>query len=224
MFVYPPYKRRAPKYREGSYNNKKNMYTVRSEVSRNDTYWSNIYKKIDETYKLRNKVLPTETFIYRGTLQKNPYNFKSNRKSPLIYFGLDFVISTWISLETHHKFQKDNRIKNKIHTYYLHVYKTKTPIDYTYIPNDKGTVMDFDKDSALKYPCVHPQTILHGDNDYLLQYSELGTELTFPRNDDNNMRDIIEHVCTYVVDISLLQSHVNTFISEWNPVHSLKKI
>jgi len=71
MFVYPPYKKSTPKYREGSYNNKKNIYTVGSEVSRNDTYWSKLYKKIDDTYKLRNKVLPTETFIYRGTMQKN---------------------------------------------------------------------------------------------------------------------------------------------------------
>ena len=38
------------------------------------------------------------------------------------------------------------------------------------------------------------------------------------------MRDIVEHVCTYVVDISMLQSHVNTYISEWDPVHALKKI
>jgi len=224
MFVYPPRKNNKPVYTEITCNAVTEKCSG-SEVSRNDTYWSGLYKKVDKMYDNETKTLPVGTLLYRGTLQERPYNFKSNTGSPLIYFGLDFVISTWISLETHDHIQKNNRIKIKNRTYYLHVYKTKKPIKYRYIPDDKGTIMDFDKTSALKYPCIHPQEILHGDNDFNSRYSELGTELSFPRNDKySSMRDIVEHVDTYVVDVHKLQTHFKKHISEWDPVHALKKI
>jgi len=96
-----------------------------SEISRNDKYWNKLYEKIDNKYNIENKILTEDTLIYRGSNYSNPVNFKPlHGEGHLIYFGLDFVISTWFSLETYDTIQKNNRIKNKTDIkYYLHVYR-----------------------------------------------------------------------------------------------------
>ena len=193
-----------------------------SEISRNDKYWSKIYEKIDKLYDIENKILMEETLIYRGSTSPSPSNFKAQfGEGPLIYFGLDFVISTWFSLETYDKIQKNNRIKNKTAIkYYLHVYKLQKKLKYKYIYKDSGTPLELDEKNALEYPCVHPQMILHGD--YAFEESELGIELTFPRNDKYKLKEILIPIATFEIDIKKLQKHITDYIFEWDPINAIK--
>ena len=213
LFIYPPYKKYRNPFIPLSYNLEKKILEG-SQVCRNDKYWNKIYEKIDKKYNISNKILPENTIIYRGSTNPNPNNFNSKSKSPLIYFGLDFVISTWISLENYDRINR-NDIK-----YYLHVYKLKNPLLYKYIYEDQGTPMDFDKNNALNFPCIHPQEILHGDN--FLNGNELGTEFTIPRNDKYRIKDIVVPITTFEIDIQQLQKHINDYIFEWDPIHAIK--
>ena len=69
------------------------------------------------------------TFIYRTSKNKNPNNLAnsgiSDINSPLIYFGLDFVISIWIALEINDKYDKNIPC-------YLHIYQLNNDIDEFY--------------------------------------------------------------------------------------------
>ena len=220
IFIYPPYKKNK-KIIPRTYNVDKNIMEG-SEISRNDKYWNKIYEKIDKLYNIENKILMEETLIYRGSTSPSPSNFKAlHGEGPLIYFGLDFVISTWFSLETYDKIQKNNRIKNKTNIkYYLHVYKLQKRLKYKYIYKDSGTPLELDEKNALEYPCVHPQMILHGD--YAFEESELGIELTFPRNDKYKLKEILMPIATFEIDIKKLQKHITDYIFEWDPINAIK--
>ena len=220
IFIYPPYKKNK-KIIPRSYNVVKNIMEG-SEISRNDKYWSKIYEKIDKLYDIENKMLMEDTFIYRGSTSPSPSNFKAQfGEGPLIYFGLDFVISTWFSLETYDKIQKNNRIKNKTNiNYYLHVYKLQKKLKYKYIYKDSGTPLELDEKNALQYPCIHPQMILHGNNAF--EESELGIELTFPRNDKYKLKEILIPIATFEIDIKKLQKHITDYIFEWDPINAIK--
>ena len=220
IFIYPPYKKNK-KIIPRSYNVVKNIMEG-SEISRNDKYWSKIYEKIDKLYDIENKMLMEDTFIYRCSTNPSPSNFKAQfGEGPLIYFGLDFVIATWFSLETYDKIQKNNRIKNKTAIkYYLHVYKLQKKLKYKYIYKDSGTPLELDEKNALEYPCVHPQMILHGNNAF--EESELGIELTFPRNDKYKLKKILMPIATFEIDIKKLQKHITDYIFEWDPINAIK--
>ena len=220
IFIYPPYKKNK-KIIPRSYNVVKNIMEG-SEISRNDKYWSKIYEKIDKLYDIENKMLMEDTFIYRCSTNPSPSNFKAQSgEGPLIYFGLDFVISTWFSLETYDTIQKNNRIKNKTAIkYYLHVYKLQKKLKYKYIYKDSGTPLELDEKNALEYPCVHPQMILHGNNAF--EESELGIELTFPRNDKYKLKEILMPIATFEIDIKKLQKHITDYIFEWDPINAIK--
>ena len=220
IFIYPPYKKNK-KIIPRSYNVVKNIMEG-SEISRNDKYWNKIYEKIDKLYDIENKILMEDTLIYRGSTSPSPSNFKAlHGEGPLIYFGLDFVISTWFSLETYDTIQKNNRIKNKTNIkYYLHVYKLQKKLKYKYIYKDSGTPLELDEKNALEYPCVHPQMILHGNNAF--EESELGIELTFPRNDKYKLKEILIPIATFEIDIKKLQKHITDYIFEWDPINAIK--
>lgn len=221
LFTYPPYKK-SKKIIPRTYNMQKNIMEG-TEISRNDKYWNKLYEKIDNKYNIENKILTEGTLIYRGSTNPNPNNFnsKSKHKSPLIYFGLDFVISTWISLETYDKIQKNNRIKNKTDIkYYLHVYRLQKSLKYKYIYEDSGTPLELDKKNALTYPCIHPQMILHGNNAF--SDSELGIEFTIPRNDKYQLKEIFIHIATLEINIEQLQKHTSDYIFEWDPINAIK--
>ena len=217
--VYPPYKKSKSKLVPLSYNVKKNKMEG-SEVSRADKYWKPIYEKIDKKYNTPVKILAKDTIIYRGSTESNPLKIASASKSPLLYFGLDFVISTWIALETYDRIQNDTKTKKDIH-YYLHVYKLKQPLSYKYIYADKGTPIELDKRNALHFPCIHPQEILHGDNVEL--YNEVGTELTIPNNNKYNIQEMLTPLETLEVDVKQLQHHLEDYIFEWDPKNALFK-
>ena len=215
LFVYPFYKKSKPEFINFKYNIEKDIIIHGSDVSRNNKYWKTIYTKIDKKYDITPKILPKNTLIYRCSTNSNPINFYLHSNSPLIYFGLDFVISTWIALEIFNKIQKDIK-------YYLHIYKLKKPLKYKYIYQDSGTPYELDKDNALNHPCIHPQVILHGNTISYDINSELGTELTIPINKKYKLEKIFEPISTFEIDIKQLQKHVNDNIFEWSPINSIK--
>lgn len=208
LFVYPPFAKSKPEFIDAYYDFEKELL-IYSDVSRNNKYWNKIYKKIDKKYNVENKILPKNTLIYRGSSYPDPLDFKT--KSPVIYFGLDFVISTWISLETY-----DIIGKNK--DYYLHIYKLKEPLKYKYIYADIGTPIELDKDNVLKFPCIHPQVILHGNTVAADIKNELGTELTIPKK----YKKIFTPINTFEVDVEQLRKHDNNYIFEWSPINAIK--
>jgi hypothetical protein len=222
LLTYPPYKK-YKKIIPRTYNVVKDRMEG-SELSRNDKYWKKVYEKIDKIYDIESKILMEDTLLYRSSTNPNPINFKSlHGEGPLIYFGLDFVISTWFSLETYDRIQQNNRIKNKLATkYYLHVYKLQEKLNYKYIYKDSGTPLELDEKNALKYPCVHPQMILHGNNAF--NDSELGIELTFPRLDKYNLKEIVRPIKTFEINIKKLQTHTNKYIFEWDPIKALQPL
>ena len=219
IFIYPPYKKNK-KIIPRRYNVDKNIMEG-SEISRNDKYWNKIYEKIDKLYDIENKILMEDTFIYRCSTNPSPSNFKAlHGEGPLIYFGLDFVIATWFSLELYDTIQQNNRIKNKTTiNYYLHVYKLRKNLDYKYIYKDSGTPLELDEKNALQYPCIHPQMILHGN--YAYEESELGIELTFPRNKKYKLKEILIPITTFEVNIKELQKHITHYIFQWDPINAL---
>ena len=220
LLTYPPYKK-YKKIIPRTYNIVKNIMEG-SEISRTDKYWSKIYEKIDKIYNIENKILMEDTLIYRASTNPNPTNFKTlHGEGPLIYFGLDFVISTWFSLETYDIIQQNNRIKNKTAIkYYLHVYKLQKKLEYKYIYKDSGTPLELDEKNALKYLCVHPQMILHGNNAF--SDSELGIELTFPRLIKYNLKELLMPIATFEINIKKLQKHTDKYIFEWDPINAIK--
>lgn len=171
-----------------------------------------VFNKIDKLYKNPPYILREKTLLYRCSTYKNPLQFgKSNTKSNLIYFGLDFVISTWIALEI-----KDRN--PKINDYYLHVYELKEDIKYKYIFEDRGTIPEIDEKASKTIPCIHPQMILHG-NLSPDEINELGTELSFPR--DFNYEKIIKPIKTYSISTNKLEKNRNKYIFEWDPKKAL---
>lgn len=204
LFLHPPFYHYRPK-------NTSSLLEL--AVNRKNTYWSKIYHKIDELYDKKPHILNKETILYRCSIFKNPLHFgKSFTGSKVIYFGLDFLISIWISLEIY------ERIK-KVIPFYLHIYELKEDIHYKYVHDDIGTIPELTKPSIHeKYPCVHPQLIPHGN----YYHTEVGTELTFPRTMD--LKSILNPILTLSIDVLKLQKHQNTFLFEWNPANALSRI
>lgn len=216
MLIYPPYyKYRTPyiPYRYDAVNKKDIQGT---KIDRNNKYWGKIYNKIDKLYISPTSTLPKHTKLYRCSLIANPLVFdKSFIGSNVIYFGLDFVISIWISLEIYDK-DKNHKYNN----FYLHVYELNKNIKYKYIKKDIGTIPELDSIASKNKVCVHPQLILHGN--YSDEHNELGTEISFPRN--SNFMEDLSYITTYKINVNLLNDNRNKLIYEWDPAKSLTKI
>jgi len=240
--IYPPYLKYKEKFIPTVFDVKTKKMIRGTEIKRKDKYWLKLYKKIDKIYDEKPYILKKGNLLYRCSMYKNPNTFgKSHSNSKLIYFGLDFVISIWIALEIKdrqmHIFslrQKKTKMKNTTrrinkdnnnNTFYLHVYEITDDINYKYISNDKGTINEIDSESSLLKPCIHPQTILHGDRhdgsyEMYNEYNELGTEISFPRS--SNYTNYISATESYIINISELEKNRTKFIFEWNPVKALK--
>ena len=218
MLIYPPYLDYKKRFITPKINIDKNKF-VGTIINRDNKYWKQIYNKIDLLYKNNNK-LEKGTFIYRTSKNKNPNNLAnsgiSDINSPLIYFGLDFVISIWIALEINDKYDKNIPC-------YLHIYQLNNDIDeykYIYDNGDIGTILDMEPINSLKIPCIHPQTILHG-NVFHYKANELGTELSFPKK-LFKLNKNINHIKTFEIDINLLRKNRDKMIFEWDPKKALK--
>jgi hypothetical protein len=186
-----------------------------SDMSREDKYWKNVYPLIDQLYNKNSFTLKPGTLLYRCSISPKPMTFsKSQLGSPLIYFGLDFVIATWIGLEI------NDRNKKPVPCY-LHVYKLKKPVKYHYIEEVEGTVLDFAPEVSLETACIHPQTVLHGD-DPLGGVNDVGIEITFPRS--VNLSSIIKPIQTYKINTTLLKKNTNKYLFEWNPRQALSQV
>jgi len=211
--IYPPFYRYKQKFIPYKYDLNQMKEIRGTEINRKNKYWGKLYQKIDKIYKTPKKILPIKTLLYRCSIYENPNTFgKSHTKSPVIYFGLDFIISTWIALEI---YQRDNKINN----FFLHIYESNKEIDYVYIESvNGGTIPEIDIESAKSKICVHAQKILHGNN-YGEEYDELGTEISFSRK--SNFKQYISHIQTYHIDVKKLEKNVEKFIFEWNPKNAL---
>lgn len=214
MFIYPPYKHHKDKIIERYYNANTDTFKG-TEINRKDKYWGDLYRQIDEKYNTNTKILNKDTYLYRCSIQKDPLNFITKSKSPLIYFGLDFVISVWIALEIEERSETNN-------DYYMHIYKLKDDTNYTYLQEEVGTPIEIDKTSALNNICIHPQLILHG-NTNLIKQQELGIELTIPIK-KYNIEDIVNHVESYKINTDILKTHKDDYIYQWDPKKSLEQL
>lgn len=210
-FIFPPHFNYKTKYIPLTINTKTFKVKKGTEISREDKYWSKLYKKIDDLYDVKPAILPKGTTLYRCSIYTSPTKFgKSKLGSSLMYFGLDVAISIWLALEI-----KD---RNKDVQCYLHVYELQEDIEYKYIADDRGTIPEINIESCGKMPCIHPQRILHGDTD-VDKYNELGTELTFSRS--FNVKKLVKPIRTFRINANMLANNREKFIFEWNPVRAL---
>lgn len=218
LLVYPPHFNYKTPFIPTRYDYTTGKIIYGTRVSRDNKYWSKLYKKIDLLYDIKPAILPKGTLLYRCSIYKGPFSFgKSHVGSNLIYFGLDVLISIWIALEIYDR----KKVNDK---FYLHIYELKDDINYVYLKSDKGTISEINGGVCEAKPCIHPQVILHDSNGFETfdMYNELGTELTFPRN--SNYKEKICPIKTYEIDVEKLEKHRQTLLFEWNPANALKKL
>ena len=100
-FVFPPYyddsefkmiaiNLNTSRMGENNYNINTGKLVRRSpkgigQPQRNSTIWKPLFKSIDTKYNVAEKVIPTGTILYRGSLDSNPSNVRPDSK--LVYFG-----------------------------------------------------------------------------------------------------------------------------------------
>jgi hypothetical protein len=183
-------------------------------INRNTEYWNEIYKRIDKCYKNKTK-LPKGTLLYRCSFSKDAMNIiSSDDKNKVIYFGLDFVIATWIGLEINEK-------HSEYIPCYLHIYETQKEISYKYLYSlgSDGVPMDLDPKTCIKKACLHPQEILHG-NEIYYKGNELGIEISFPISKFDYK--IIKPLKTFEINIQMLKENKDKYIFEFDPKKALK--
>lgn len=187
--------------------------------TRHKRVWKPLYKSIDKMYDVgsppvKNPVLPIGTTVYRSSLEPNPNYVRPGSK--LMYFGLDIPISLWVLLESFQKKHGDNWSKTPYTDWigYIGLYTVKKPIPYMYLKG-VGTPGEYEQCNQTT-PCVHVQTILHGNNFSLVQ--ELGTEMTMkPETYPNYLK--LQKVLK--VDILQLACHQTSSMFEWQPTGAI---
>lgn len=212
LLIYPPHHKYKLKNITYVFDMEKRDY-IGPLINRTTKYWNYLYDEIDINYRNKKK-LPKGTKIYRCSTNKDPKIINpSNDKSPVAYFGLDFVISSWIGLEINEK-------STEYIPCYLHVYELQKDLVYKYLysPGGDGVPMELDPKTCIKKPCIHPQEILHG-NEYPYKGNELGTEITIPLKD---LDKIFKSVKTFKIDINELNKNKDKYIFEWDPINALK--
>jgi hypothetical protein len=197
------------------YKNQSVIGKVRNP-SRSNKFWLPLYKAIDLKYDVKEKILPTGTTFYRGSLFKNGSTFKahqnSNKKHVHIYFGLDMQISAWAVVEAFQKkYKKGDSLLNMIG--YLHTYKTTKPIVYLYTEIDGIPLED---ENCVSHACIHAQSIFH---DAYGDYQELGTEFTIPH--DSKIFKSIKCERTQVLDVRQMIKHQLYSMAQWSPSNAL---
>jgi len=216
--VYPPYLLYRETFVPTSYEyDDKNKRLVKhhgTEVNRKNTYYNQLYKSIDTIYDVKKTILTTGTILYRCSTSRDPYEFMTSATgSPLIYFGLDFVISVWIALEI------NDRTKPKHIPCFLHTYILNKDVKYKYIRQSEGTIPEIAPKMSMKMVCIHPQPVLHGSTVVDYEDTELGTELTFPRH--IHFASFITHIKTFKIDVAKLHRNRHKMIFQWNPIKAL---
>jgi hypothetical protein len=174
-------------------------------VNTNNSYMEN-NKLIKDEFGLvglnDDKYLPRGTKLYHGTLENN---LKFTDDIDITYFGLDFVISTWYTLE------QSLDIGEQTGNY------TQTGILYEFELTDKLRIDRFIKDidthpSTITkciegYTCLHVQFAYH-DNKFNPPFN-ICYELTL---NTKELRDKIRLLNTYNVDLNLL--YINRQLNE----------
>ena len=216
ILIYPPHHN----YKLDNINftfDLKKMELIGPLIKRTTSYWNDLYKIIDNCYRNKNK-LSYGTILYRCSTKKDPRNINepSNDNSKVLYFGLDFVIALWIALEINEK-------SSEYIPCYLHIYELQKDISYKYLYSlgNDGVPMELDPITCIKKACLHPQEILHG-NEYPYKGNELGTEISFPKNNFDKTFKSIKSLKTFEIDIQKLKKNKEKYIFEWDPKNALK--
>lgn len=190
--------------------------------NRKSKYWKPLFNSIDTLYDTKDKILPVGTLLYHGRLDNDKDFYKNpqlNGNNHNVYFGLDFIISSWILVESFKKQYKEwDSLPPKKWRGYIHVYETVRPIPYHYVKSNAQGVPSELAAKCLKGACIHPQAVFH-DNEWLL-LQELGTEFTFPRG-SKNIQSSFVHKKTYVIDIMKLVMHQTSSMYEWLPSNAI---
>ncbi len=215
LLLYPPHHNYKMKDINFYFDLKKMEY-IGPFIDRNTKYWNELYEKIDNIFKDKKK-LPKGTPLYRCSTQKDPLMISPfNDNSKVVYFGIDFVISVWLGLEI-------NERSDKYIPCYLHVYELQKDIPYKYLYSlgSDGVPMELDPITCGKKACLHPQVILHGDEDMMHKGSELGVEISFPRNNFDKTIKNIKPLGTFEIDIQKLKENKEKYIFEFDPKKAL---
>lgn len=232
-FVYPPY------FDDYTYEEIKEMLSrinkSRIRVYESDPFWGKMMKSIRIKYDTRDKIIPVGTTLYRGTLEEdgNYFYSKGNR---IVYFGLDYLISLWFTLEAWNTYKNSSKILYTKYYGYLHEYEVVEPIPYKFIPERR--VHPLNVKACMSEPCVHPQQIDHPIDEELLkiidhgtqqEYNEavrqrkyirqLGTELTVPYQD---VKKYVRLKRSFLVDLNKLANKDIALLND--PVDTLRYI
>lgn len=187
----------------------------KSYPDRSNPQWLPYFKAIDQAYNKKMRILPKNTILYHGSLNRQAMPKK--KKDYITFFGLDFRISAWILAEQWAKTRL--RTEGPIPPYsrwigYVHVFRLRKALQYHYVEEDGCTPLDEPHRATCEgTPCVHAQVVFHegarGDNGLV----DLGVELTVPPR----FMEHLEHAGTHVVDITSLMLNRITLPSRWQP-------
>lgn len=191
---------------------------------RKNEKWTPLYDVIDKKYDTKTKTLKKGTILYHGSLSKK---FDFNMSAPGKYFGLDYAISSWILTESYKK--SVNGVCKPPYNWkgYVHVFKLKKPLKYTYTKEEGVPFYDI-KECQMGTPCIHPQAIIH--ESFTSDLWDLGTELTIPST--YNLNDYLEHIEIHEIDIVMMYLHMRhtykgksaSIFDSWNPENAIRKV
>ena len=170
----------------------------------------NAEETVHQCYDVNQPIILPGTRVYHGTLNSNlvfssKYTGFGGTRTPIIYFGLDVIISL-IYLQ-----ELNNNEFNEFG--YLYEFQVDNPIPYLYqndIQINPGEISECETNV-----CVHPQL---ADPEITCHENTMeSTEMTIPIK---QVAKYLKYVCRYTVDINLLNKH--DFIDDTiNPVDAI---
>ena len=187
-------------------------------VNTNNSYMENTILKKNEFDLLGTdddgKYLPRGTKLYHGTLENN---LKFTDDIDITYFGLDFVISTWYTLEQSLDFREQTG--NYIHTGILYEFELTDQLRIDRFIKDIDTHPSDVTQCMEGYTCLHVQFAYHDNN--LNPPFNICYELTL---NTKELRDKIRLLNTYNVNLDLLYSNRKLNERIFDPKSSLSLI
>ncbi len=162
---------------------------------------------IEQTYK--DGFIPVGTILYHGSLDSE-LNFNSLKKDRITFFGLDFIISIWYTLEMkrNYRYLKEGT---------LYEFKVVEPIPIHIIHDLYDHPREVSICNKEKLACIHPQIAFHGSTESLPPYDlciEVGMNMKyFSKN--------IELIKKHTIDTKILYDNRYKLFSNFDPKESI---
>jgi hypothetical protein len=179
-------------------------------------YWKNSSWKIpyQETVnyieeKFKEGVIPIGTILYHGSLESD-LNFNALKKDRITFFGLDFIISIWYTLELQRSYRN---LKEGT----LYEFKVIEPIPVHIIRELYDHPKSISICTKQKMACIHPQIAYHGSTEAPSPY-DLCIEITM------NMKHFskyIQLIKKHTIDTKQLYDNRYELFSKFDPKESI---